>query len=143
MRNLCCFELWDFERDGRCYERLGIRWFKRFAIQGDFWNKVRRRSDPGFRNVKDLDSALEWEARTRTNELRHLCTLAIGLAIMAWLYSRSEYAWLAVVFFAVLVWDIYPIMLQRYNRARIQRVKSRPRRTLAKPTGCKDRTSGT
>jgi hypothetical protein len=133
MRNLCCFELWDFEREGRFYERLGIRWFKRFATQGDFWNRLRRRSDPGFPNVKGVDSSIEWEARTRTNEFRHLSTLVVGLAIMAWLYFRSEYAWLAVVFFAVLVWDVYPIMLQRYNRARIQRIRSRPRRPLSQP----------
>lgn len=124
MRDLRWFNLWDFERDGRIYERLGIRWYKRFATQGDYWNRRRRRSDPGFRNVKNVNSAIEWETRTRSNEFRHWCTRAVGIAIMAWLYSRSEYAWLAVVFFAVLVWDIYPIMLPRYNRARFWRIRS-------------------
>lgn len=123
MKPLRYFALWDFERDGRFYERLGVRQFKRFATQGDFWNKRRRLSDTGFRNVRGFDSAIEWEARTRHNEVVHLCSLVVGLAIMAWLYSRREYAWLAAIFFAVLVWDIYPIMLQRYNRARIYRIK--------------------
>src|SRR5262245_5379959 len=93
MKNLRYFNLWNFERDGRFYERLGIRSFKRFATHGDFWNKLRRHSEPNFRNVKDLNSAIEWEARTRTNEFRHLCTLAIGLAIMVWLYFRAEFGW--------------------------------------------------
>jgi hypothetical protein len=124
VRNLKCFNLWDFERDGRFYERLGIRWFKRLATKGDYWNRLRRHSDPGFRNVRDFKSAIEWEARTRSNEILHLCTLVVGLVIMAWLYFQKEYTWLVVVFFAVLVWDIYPIMLQRYNRARIWRIKS-------------------
>jgi len=124
LRNLPYFNLWNFERDGRLYERLGIRWFKRFATQGDYWNKRRRHSDPNFRNVKDFNSAIEWEARTRSNELRHLCTLVVGLAIMVFLYLRNEYLWLVVVFFGVLVCDVYPIMLQRYNRTRIWRIKS-------------------
>lgn len=124
MRNLRCFNLWDFERDGRFYERLGIRWFKRIATQGDYWNKRRRRSDPGFRNVKELNSAIEWEARTRLNEFVHLCSLVVGLAIMVFLYSHNKYAWLVAMFFVVLIWDVYPIMLQRYNRARIWRIKS-------------------
>jgi hypothetical protein len=124
MRNLRLFNLWDFERDGRFYERLGIRLFKRFATKGDYWNKLRRHFDPGFKNVRDSSSAIEWEARTRHNEFLHLCSLAVGLAIMGWLYSRNEYTWLVVVFFAVLIWDMYPIMLQRYNRARIWRIKS-------------------
>jgi hypothetical protein len=123
MRNLRHFDLWDFERDGRFYERLGIRRFKRFVTQGDYWNKRRRLSDPSFRNIKGFDSAIEWEARTRFNEVVHLCSLAVGMAIMVWLYLRGEYAWLAAVFLAVLVWDVYPIMLQRYNRARIWRIK--------------------
>jgi hypothetical protein len=124
MRNLRYFDLWDFERDGRFYEHLGIRWFKRFATKGDYWNRWRRRSDPSFRIVRDFNSAIEWEARTRFNERVHLCSLFVGLVIMAWLYFQNEYTWLVVVFVAVLIWDIYPIMLQRYNRARIWRIKS-------------------
>ena len=128
MRNLCYFNLWDFERDGRFYERLGIRWFKRFATKGDYWNKRRRHSDPGFRNVKDFNAAIEWEARTRFNEFVHLCSLVVGLVIMGWLYLQNKYAWLVVIFFVVLIWDIYPIMLQRYNRARSWSIKSARKR---------------
>ena len=124
MRNLRSFNLWDFERDGRLYERLGIRWFKRIATQGDYWNERRRRSDPSFRNVKDFNSAIEWEARTRSNEFLHLCSLAVGVVIMVWLYSRNKYTWMIAIFFVALIWDVYPIMLQRYNRARILRIKS-------------------
>lgn len=124
MRNLPYFDLWDFERDGRFYERLGIRWFKRFAAQGDYWNQRRRISDPRFRIIKNRDSAIEWEARTRFNEVVHLCGLIIGLTIMVWLYFRDEYAWLVAMVLVVIVGDIYPIMLQRYNRARIWRIRS-------------------
>ena len=124
MRNLPIFDLWDFELDGRFHERLGIRWFKRFAAQGDYWNQRRRRSDPGFRHVKDLNSALEWEPRTRFNEIVHLCSLVVGVVLMVWLFLRSEYAWLVAVALVVILWDVYPIMLQRYNRARIWRIRS-------------------
>lgn len=124
LRNLRFFDLWDFERDGRFYERLGIRWFKRFAAQGDCWNQRRRRSDQGFRHVKDLNSALEWAARTRFNEMVHLCSLVVGVILMVWLYLRSEYAWLVAVACVVILWDVYPIVLQRYNRARIWRIRS-------------------
>ena len=127
MRNFRYFNLWDFELDGRFYERLGIRWFRRIATQGDFWNTRRRHSDSGFRNVSDLNSAIEWEARTRSNEFLHLCSLVVGLVIMAWLYLQNMYPWLVAVFFGVLIWDVYPIMLQRYNRAKIWRIKSASR----------------
>lgn len=132
MRNLRCFNLWRFELDGRFYERLGIRLFKRFATKGDYWNRLRRHSDPGFRNVRDLNSAIEWEARTRFNEFLHLCSLVVGLAAMVWLGFQNEYGWLVAVFFGVLIWDVYPIMLQRYTRARIWRIKSMAERRHAR-----------
>ncbi len=124
MRNPRYFNVRAFERDGRFYERLGIRWFKRFATQGDYWNARRRRSDPSFRNVRDVSSALTWEARTRSSELTHLASLAVGLAVLIWLYLRDRYAWLVPMLLVLLIWDVYPIMLQRYNRARIWRIKS-------------------
>jgi hypothetical protein len=124
VRNLPFFDLWDFERDGRIYERLGIRSFKRFASPRVYWNQRRGRSDPSLRIVRNFDSAIEWEARTRSNEFVHLCSLIVGLTIVVWLYLRGEYAWLGAMVFVVIVWDIYPIMLQRYNRAKIWRIKS-------------------
>jgi hypothetical protein len=124
LRNLPIFDLCDFERDGRLYERLGIRWFKRLVPQRAYWNQRRGSSDSSFKKITNVAAAIEWEARTRSNEFVHLCSLIVGLAIVVWLYFRGEYAWLGAVVFAVIIWDIYPIMLQRYNRARIWRIKS-------------------
>jgi len=103
MRNLRYFNLWDFERDGRFYERLGVRWFKRYATQGDHWNGRRRLSDPGYRQVKDFNSAVEWEARTRFNEILHLCSLVVGVVVMGWLYFESMYSWLGPIFLLILL----------------------------------------
>ena len=36
------------ESSGRIYERLGIRFFKRFTPNGDYINRVIRRSDSGY-----------------------------------------------------------------------------------------------
>lgn len=116
--------MWDFERDGRIYERLGIRSFKRFAAPRVYWNQRRGRSDPSLRTVRNFDSAIEWEARTRSNELVHLCSLIVGLTIVVLLDLRGEYAWLGAMVFVVISWDIYLIMLQRYNSAKFWRIKS-------------------
>jgi hypothetical protein len=70
--------LWDFERDGRFHERLGIRWFKRFAAQGDYWNRRRRRSElqqgtnlaNQIIDAKDAES-LMWPNSSLASEWRH------------------------------------------------------------------------
>ena len=123
MRNIRYFNLCSFERDGRLYAMFGVRQFKRFAPAGDFFNYRRRRSDPAFRNVKNYGSALEWESRTRFNELAHLCNLMFSLVMLVWLYLRARYTWLAPILLLNLILNVYPIMLQRYTRARIQRLR--------------------
>lgn len=117
------FNLFPFERDGRLYEMLGIRLFKRFASAGDFFNRRRRHSEAEFRNVTNYSSAIEWEARTRFNEFVHLCNLIFSLVMIAWLCFQARYNWLGLIIFLNLILNVYPIMLQRYNRARIQRIR--------------------
>jgi hypothetical protein len=116
--NLCRFEL-----DGRLYEMLGVRLFKRFASAGDFFNSRRRRSDKEFRNVKNYSSAIDWEGRTRFNEAAHLGNLIFSLVMVVWLCFRARYTWIGPIIFLNLILNVYPIMLQRYNRARIQRIR--------------------
>jgi len=123
MRYSRYFNLCRFERDGRLYELFGVRHFKRFASAGDFFNYRRRRSEPGFRNITGYSSAIEWESRTRFNELAHLGNLIFNLVMIGWLSFRARYTWLGPIMFLNLFLNVYPIMLQRYNRARIQRIR--------------------
>ena len=62
----------SFEASGNVYERLGVRFFKRFVSDGDYINRVARQSDPGYRVVSDEDSILRVEAGTRWAESLHL-----------------------------------------------------------------------
>jgi hypothetical protein len=124
MRDLRYFNLRRFELDGRLYEILGVRQFKRLASAGDFFNYRRRRYDPGFRNVTNYSSAIEWESHTRFNEVAHLGNLLFNLVMIIWLCFRARYAWIGLILFLNLILNVYPIMLQRYNRARIRRIGS-------------------
>ena len=124
MRGMPYFNLRSFELDGRFYEVLGVRLFKRFASSGDFCNRRRRRSDTGFRNIKDYGSAIEWEAHARFNELAHLSNLIFSLVMIVWLCFRARYTWIGVIMFLNVILNVYPIMLQRYNRGRIERIRT-------------------
>jgi len=123
MRQLRYFNLYPCEMNGRFYERMGVRKFKRFASAGDFWNRRRRRSEPGFRNISNYHSAMAWEARTRFNELAHLGNLIFSIAMVVWLCSQRRYTWIALILLLTFLLNVYPIMLQRYNRARIRRIR--------------------
>jgi hypothetical protein len=123
VRDFRYFDLCGFELDGRLYEMFGIRQFKRLASAGDFFNHRRRRSDPGFRNITNYRSAIKWESHTRFNELAHLGNLIFNIVMIVWLCFRARYTWLGPILFLNLILNVYPIMLQRYNRARIRRIR--------------------
>lgn len=99
------------------YERLGIRTFKKYMpTSGDLvmrhvWRKTRK--------VRGIDSLRRLERGTRLPEKLHLVGL-FAFPIAGVLVDQIGWANAINV-----VFNIYPIMLQRYNRIRYQGVLRR------------------
>lgn len=114
-----------FESSGRLYEALGIRWFKRFTPNGDCINRINRRFDPEYSVLGSHESIVEFEARTRTAERCHLISL---IFVMPSVFYALALGWNQFVLWLLLPaipLHLYPVMLQRYTRARIERVLQR------------------
>lgn len=111
-----------WERDGRIYERrLRIRTWKRWLPEGgDFY-------EGGFskRHLQGRDrSHLErFVAETRRAELTHWALLACSPLFLLW--NRPLIAACMVAFGVVA--NLPFVIVQRYNRARLVRLLSRPR----------------
>jgi hypothetical protein len=109
-----CHELRALERDGRVYERLGVRLVKRLLRRGPF-----ALFNPGLRLPAERtpESLLRLDDRMRGAETTHLVLFVLTLALVVHAALRGW--WLtagATLLFDVLV-NGYPVMLQRYNRA--------------------------
>jgi hypothetical protein len=109
------FEQW---RWGRCYRWLGARWFKYWLpFSGDWiahrmgWQPLRK----GKRQAM-LDQAFQ---DTVLYELIHLFILLPLLPVIVLPFRRG--AWTAGLFVVAvnLVVNVYPMMVQRHNRARL------------------------
>jgi hypothetical protein len=137
------FDEHRFELGGRLYEYLGVRRFKSVASAGDYLNRFRRRHDPAFRNVRSYGDALDWEARTRLNEALHLLNFLFSVVMMSWLCYRGRYTWLPEIVVLTVLLNVYPILLQRYNRARIRRVRARRFRRVTASNSKQGGISGT
>lgn len=115
-----------FENE-QLYEKLGIRTFKKYMpTSGDLvmrhvWRKTRK--------VRGIESLRRLERGTRFPEKLHLVGL-FAFPIVGVLVDQIGWANAINVFF-----NIYPIMLQRYNRIRYQgalrRMEERERLTSA------------
>jgi glycosyl-4,4'-diaponeurosporenoate acyltransferase len=109
-----------FERSGHAYERLGIRrWKDRLPEAGAlFAGGVSKRTSGG------RDRLERFATETRRAEWTHWLLLAAAPAFALW---NPWYLALAMVGYAVVA-NVPCLVVQRYNRARIERMTARVRR---------------
>jgi len=107
-----------WERDGRLYELLGVRWFKRLLRRGPlavFNPDLHLPADPSTANLEHL------EQRMRDAEASHFILLVMTFGGVLHAVARGWWGaagW--VLLFDALV-NGYPVMLQRYNRGLLSR----------------------
>jgi hypothetical protein len=107
------------------YERLGIRMFRRFATSGDLILRRVRRHAPGYRAIDSQPALEKYLDQSVTGERVHLCLFLLGLLSFALaIYLRWHVLALALCVGNVVA-NLYPCLLQRYNRARITTVRRR------------------
>jgi hypothetical protein len=105
-----------FETDRRVYELVGVRIVKWLLRRGPLsWFNP----DLHLPRERTADQLAELERRMRDAEASHAILLALTLGVVAHAVARGWWAAAAwTLLFDVLV-NGYPVMLQRYNRARL------------------------
>lgn len=108
----------SWERDGAWYRRLGIRRWKDALPES---NRLGPGDRPSKRHLPSRADLPAFVAETRRAEYVHVAIAASGTLFVFW-----NPAWLALVMivFGVL-FNLPFIMIQRYNRLRLQRVAAR------------------
>jgi glycosyl-4,4'-diaponeurosporenoate acyltransferase len=113
---------WDWEHDGRVYEDLGMRaWKDRLPEAGAFYSggfSKRRLS------ARDAAYLSRFALETSRAEWSHWLTWALALTFFAW--NPWQVGIVMLIYGAIV--NLPCILIQRYNRARLQRVA----RTLAR-----------
>jgi glycosyl-4,4'-diaponeurosporenoate acyltransferase len=115
----------QWEHGGRTYERFGIRrWKSHLPDAGALFAATGKRHLPGF----DRDALAAFAAETRRGELVHWASAAVVITFPLWNPMPLALA-------AAVLWvagNLPCIAAQRYNRARIGRLLSRPAVTASR-----------
>lgn len=120
----CYFGPRSFERkgDGALYRWLGVHYFKKVVPTcGSFVNRLFN-SHPitGAKTIEEKEKALRgWEPWTRAYESLHLLCGVWTASMMYGPISDGQYKEATTMFLLNIIGNLYPVMLQRYNRARI------------------------
>ena len=109
-------------RGARLYRALGVHHFKRFVTNGDFINRRGRLADPRHRLVRGAESARAWAANTDEGEKNHLVLLLMALFSALYAARLGWTGWALGLTASNVLFNLYPVLLQRYNRCRIERV---------------------
>jgi hypothetical protein len=107
----------DWEKKGKIYESFGINIFRKLLVLVG-WEKLNKKANP----VKnDLESLIHLEYRTKQSELGHLIIFFIVLGFTIYVALKFTFAESLWLLFLNIIFNVYPILLQRYNRPRLQR----------------------
>ena len=107
-----------WEHKGIIYEKLGINIYRKLLVLIG-WEKLNKKANPVKNN---LDALIHLEYKTKQAESGHLIIflIVLGFTVYAAIqYSLAKCLWL--IFLNILL-NLYPILLQRYNRPRLQRL---------------------
>ena len=115
----------SFEKSGRLYEALGVRGFQKlyFMTLGKLVEGLCGQK-PGLSDISD-ESLENYENFTRGLEMIHLPLAAVCSPLVIRLFANGDYKLGAINLAIQALVNYYPIMLQRYNRARVYRILER------------------
>jgi hypothetical protein len=119
------YQVRAFERNGRFYEKLGVRHFRWCVPDGDAANRWRRRRDPAFRIIRNRHDAQAFRRRTDLGEKSHLVLLVLGGMSAGFAAAIGWSGWAIYLTVGNVIANLYPILLQRYTRTRISAVLGR------------------
>ncbi|MES2811296.1 MAG: hypothetical protein V4670_02395 [Bacteroidota bacterium] len=106
-----------WEHKGKIYENLGINLFRKLLVLVG-WEKLNKKANPVKNN---LDALTHLEYRTKQSELGHLIIFFIVLGFTV--YVAMKYGFIESLWLLLLntILNVYPILLQRYNRPRLNK----------------------
>jgi hypothetical protein len=120
---LSYFTIHGIERGGRVYVRLGVRWFKQWMMDGDRMNRFFRRRMPSYAVVRrDRSSLQAYYQRTITTERAHVIWLLAALPATGYACMVGHQGFAISLLVLNVITNLYPIWLQRYNRARLEHI---------------------
>ncbi|MCE7070702.1 hypothetical protein LZG74_10330 [Dyadobacter sp. CY327] len=114
------FDTKPWERKGEIYESFGINFYRKILVLTG-WEKLNKKANPIAKNINDLTHLYY---KTKQSELGHIIILFVVFSFnifVAFQYGIVKSLWL---FILNILLNLYPVLLQRYNRPRIARAIS-------------------
>ena len=115
------FDTRNFEKGGAVYKYLGVHLYRKLLVVIG-WEKISRKESK-ITNSRDALSLVE--AKSRSSEAGHaVIFIIVGVITIFVAENLREALWLIIL---NLLLNVYPIIVQRYNRPRYRRLLKKMR----------------
>ena len=107
------------------YKKIGVGWVRKFSQDGDMINKWARKKYPDYKVI--TGDRRKYLLRIAVNERFHFVVLVFFLFTTIHTLLNMNTGWFFLFIFSNVLYNVYPMFLQQYNRLRIQQLSQRKR----------------
>jgi hypothetical protein len=112
-------KLLQLSNDPKLYEGLGVKFIRKLVQGGDYANKLIRRKDPQYKLIKNKASVAQYMRTIIMYERYHFLCFIFFLLTAAYALIHLHYGFFMLIILANIIYNVCPILLQQYNRARV------------------------
>lgn len=121
----------DYFRLGKTthiYKKAGVDIVQKLAQNGDLVNALIRKRFPDYRIIYNRDSVRKYVGQTYYLEKIHYIFLSFFLFTSIFALIDGYFLWSATILLSNMLFNVYPILLQQYNRLRLSKIMMSPHR---------------
>jgi len=109
----------------KIYERLGVRVIRKFVQHGDFANRIGRKNNPAYPGMLKSVDPQRYLGTILMYERFHFICFIFFLLTSGIVIAQGHYLLALLIMISNVVYNVFPILLQQFNRIRVLRCANR------------------
>jgi hypothetical protein len=104
------------------YEHLGVRFIQKFVQDGTYINRAMRKNNAGHKVVNNRANAGKYMNTIAMYERYHFICFMFSVFTFVYALFNKQNGAAVFIMIANIIYNVYPILLQQYNKLRIRRL---------------------
>ena len=114
------FNRLQISKQRRFYERIGVRRAQAFTQNGLLTNRLIKKKMPEYALIRSRGDLHNYGKRMTVYNVYHITCLAFFMISAVWALTEKQYGVAILIFICNIPYNVYPLLIQQYNRIRIR-----------------------
>jgi hypothetical protein len=104
------------------YENLGVKFIRKLVQGGDYANRLIKIKNPRYKLIKNKASVAQYMRTIIMYERYHFLCFVFFMLSAVYALINQHYIFFVLIIIANIIYNVCPILLQQYNRARVLKI---------------------